>query len=76
LTLSKAFIDYSTSGLENPLTHMLLCGFLFVGIVLQVNTPRLFVLSLVAALGAVNRLDTLCLFLPLLIRTMSLSSAL
>lgn len=29
-TLSKAFIDYSTSGLENPLAHLLLALFLLV----------------------------------------------
>ena len=29
-TLSKAFTDYSTSGLENPLTHLLLVLFLYV----------------------------------------------
>ena len=27
LILSKAFVDYSTSGLENPLTHLLVVGF-------------------------------------------------
>jgi arabinofuranosyltransferase len=30
LTTSKAFVDYSTSGLENPLTHLLLALFAFV----------------------------------------------
>ena len=29
-TLSKAFVDYSTSGLENPLTHLLTVAFLLV----------------------------------------------
>ncbi len=30
LTLSKAFVDYSTSGLENPLSHLLLVLFVIV----------------------------------------------
>ena len=34
LALSKAFVDYSTSGLENPLTHLLLVGF-FLGLDLR-----------------------------------------
>ncbi|MCK5851650.1 hypothetical protein KAH27_01365, partial [bacterium] len=61
---SKAFIDYSTSGLENPLTHFLLAIFLY----LFFRTDnRLFELAFVAALLAVNRQDTILLILPALI---------
>lgn len=69
LSLSNAFVDYSTSGLENPLTHLLLVIFallLFGG----ENTPgRLFWLALTAALAGVNRLDTLLFYGPALLLT-------
>ena len=67
---SKAFVDYSTSGLENPLTHLLLALFFiqfFNGSssIDQEQIPsRLFWLSLLAALGILNRFDTLLLFMP------------
>jgi len=38
LALSKAFVDYSTSGLENPLTHLLLA--LFAALVLELGPAR------------------------------------
>ena len=68
-TLSKAFIDYSTSGLENPLTHLILAAFLFFYIKFwnNFNYKTLFLLSFVTALGGVNRLDTLVLFIPCLV---------
>jgi arabinofuranosyltransferase len=70
LVLSKAFVDYATSGLENPLTHLILAGFILV--YLRPASPsskdngRIFVLSLLASLGMVNRLDTALLFAPAL----------
>ncbi len=66
LTLSRAYVDYSTSGLENPLTHLLLAVFLagwFGG-------RSLLWLSLVASLGMLNRLDTGLLFLPPLVASL------
>lgn len=63
LTLSKAYVDYSTSGLENPLTHLLLLLFLW----LYFTDPRnIFLLSLLATLAALNRLDTILFFIPAL----------
>jgi len=66
---SKPFIDYSTSGLENPLTHLLLAIFLLVYIKSKNNFEfkTLFFLSIITAFGVVNRLDTLVLFLPCLV---------
>jgi arabinofuranosyltransferase len=62
---SKAFIDYSTSGLENPLTHLLLAAFLFVYFKLhREELPRLFWLALLATLGLLNRLDSALFYLP------------
>jgi arabinofuranosyltransferase len=64
LLVSRAFVDYATSGLENPLTHLLLV--LFVGVLAR-ETPgeRRFVrLGLLTALLAVNRLDAVLLVAP------------
>jgi arabinofuranosyltransferase len=70
LALSKAFVDYSTSGLENALTHLLLVVF-FVARTSAggwaAGTPKdLFKLSLLAALSMLNRLDAGLLVLPAL----------
>ncbi len=67
LALSKAFVDYSTSGLENPLTHMLFALFLLVYLRSEPSPRTLLCLSLLAALGMTNRMDTALLFLPLLV---------
>ncbi|MFC2172666.1 hypothetical protein ACFLU6_08550 [Acidobacteriota bacterium] len=67
LTLSKAFTDYSTSGMENPLTHVILAAFLLIHFKRLSGEQKLFWLSLVAALGMLNRMDTALLFLPLVL---------
>lgn len=64
LTLSKAFVDYATSGLENPLSHLLLLLFLWLFFTTSHNERKLFRLSLLAALGLLTRLDLMFLFLP------------
>ena len=68
LVLSPTFVAFSTSGLENPLTHLLValfCAAYFVN-----DSPpqrKAFVLSLLASLAAINRLDSaLLLGIPLL----------
>lgn len=67
LLCSRSFVDYSTSGLENPLTHLLLAGFAWVFLATETWTPRrLFQLSLLAGLLATNRLDALVLVAPAL----------
>lgn len=73
LASSRAVIDYSSSGLENPLTHLLLL--LFLGIYFHEErwsstpkrphgTRRLLVLTFLAALGMCNRMDSALLFAP------------
>ncbi len=67
LLASRAFMDYSTSGLENPLTHLLIVVFL---IRLRDEAPsgrRLLILSVSAGLATLNRMDTFLLFAPALI---------
>ncbi len=68
LSLSNAFVDYATSGLENPLTYLLVALFFFFYFKFPAPTSRqLFLLSMIASLAAVNRLDTFAFFLfPLL----------
>lgn len=64
LILSKAFIDYSTSGLENPLSHLLLVVFAY--FYLRRETDHLWPLALIASLAALNRLDTFAMYIPVL----------
>ncbi len=68
LLASHAFIDFSTSGLENVLTHILivLFGWIYLGNSLPAN-KKFFIMSLLAGLATVNRLDTVILFLPVLL---------
>lgn len=67
LTLSKAFIDYSTSGLENPLTHILIMVFFLIYLNYSKEGDRkLLLLSLVASLGVLNRLDTILIYSPVI----------
>ncbi|MEP6896040.1 MAG: hypothetical protein ABI986_10570, partial [Chloroflexota bacterium] len=69
LALSKAFVDYSTSGLENPASHLLAVA--FVALYFKAEKPlsdkNLFCLSLLAGLAAFNRMDTLLFYLPALL---------
>ena len=67
LTLCNAFVDYATSGLENPLSHLLLVIFLAVYFHGKPGEKNLLILSLIASLGLTNRMDTALLFLPMLL---------
>lgn len=68
LILSKAFVDYSTSGMENPATHLFLISFaaLYLRVDKPVSEKLLFQLSLLAGLATFNRMDTLLFYLPVL----------
>jgi arabinofuranosyltransferase len=69
LCLSPAFVEYATSGLENPLTYLLLTLFLILYFRFQEHptNQQVFLLGLVASLAMVNRLDTGLFYLPALI---------
>jgi len=67
LLSSKAFVDYSTSGLENPLTHLFYS--IFAVIFLSNNKARhsVLYLALTASLGMLCRMDAILLFFPALV---------
>lgn len=77
LLLSKSYIDYSTSGLENPATHLFLVLFLIVYFVAPATPSRrrLFYCALLAAFVTLNRADTLLLLAPALAFEVLRSSA-
>lgn len=66
LAFSKSFVSFSTSGLEAPLTHLLIAIFAALYFSDREAKQRLFGLTLVASLAAVNRPDTILLFAPAL----------
>jgi arabinofuranosyltransferase len=67
LASSRSFVDYATSGLENPLSHLLLVVLILDYASLDAPTPaRLARLAVVAALAVVNRADHLLLVAPIL----------
>jgi arabinofuranosyltransferase len=57
---SKAFIDYSTSGLENPLLYVLIILFAHE----YLDKQRIFWLTLIASFIAITRADAAALVLP------------
>lgn len=70
LTLSKAYIDYSTSGLENPLSHFLTLCFLGLFLFKKEGQPHNVIgLSFLAGLATLNRMDTVLIFFPALLLT-------
>ena len=65
LTASKSYVDYSASGLENPLSFLLLVVFLAI-YYRRGGKRHLFWLSFVAGLAVLNRMDLVLLYLPAL----------
>ena len=63
--VSKSFVEYSTSGLENALTHLLLVCFFLAQMSTWIADRRILVLSLLTSLLMLNRLDTGLLVLPM-----------
>jgi arabinofuranosyltransferase len=67
LLLSKVFIDYTSSGLENPLSYFLTALYLVYYFKEMEIKNKLLILSLLVALATLNRMDTVLLFLPSLL---------
>ena len=66
IILSKSLTEYSSSGLENPLTHFLLACFAWVYLERRDHPRQLFWLGLLFALLFVNRMDAILLLFPAL----------
>ena len=66
---SKAFMDYSTSGLENPLSHLLIVSFfaLYVRDIKNIAPANTFKTAALAGLAILNRMDISLIVLPALI---------
>jgi arabinofuranosyltransferase len=64
LILSKAYVDFSTSGLENPLSHLLLVVFFILLLRYDERPSSLFIIGLIASLAFLNRPDSVLLFYP------------
>jgi arabinofuranosyltransferase len=64
LSLSSSFIDFSTSGLENPLTHFLLIIFVIAYIA---EAPNILLLAFISSLIMLNRTDAFLLIAPALL---------
>jgi arabinofuranosyltransferase len=66
LLFSRAFVDYSSSGLENPLSHLLIALFLWVWFKKEGDRHFLFFLTLISAAIFLNRPDGIVLIFPAL----------
>jgi arabinofuranosyltransferase len=66
VTFSKGFVDFSSGGLENPLTHLLLVLF-FLEYQKPAEERRLGRMVLYAGLGITNRMDLVWFFLPAIV---------
>lgn len=62
---SRSFTDYSTSGLENPLLHVMMLFFLYIYFNLSNQSRFIFLLTLLVSLIGLTRQDALLLVLPL-----------
>jgi len=69
LILSKAFIDYSSSGLENPLSYFLAAVFLWGYLNWPNSKTTILRLSLLASLAALTRVDSLLIYAPPLLHS-------
>lgn len=66
LSTSKAFIDYSTSGLENPMTYLIIALFYkeFFTSQKPYESKSFLKLCLIASFITINRVDAILLFIP------------
>lgn len=68
LLMSKSFIDYTSSGLENPLSYFILTVYVYIYFSEDLKgSKKIFMLSLMAGLGAFTRLDHVLIYLPSLL---------
>ncbi|GHO88673.1 hypothetical protein [Dictyobacter formicarum] len=70
MVASKAFVDFSTSGLENPMTHLLIVVFALLYFRHQDKKRYVLWMSLLGCAMILNRMDTVLLFIPTLAWTL------
>lgn len=68
LLSSRAFIDYTTSGLENSLSYLVAAGFCVCLLRTVSNQKRFRYLTLIGSLAAFNRLDLVLIFGPAILQ--------
>ncbi len=66
LAASKTFVDFATSGLEDPLTYLLIALFAYVYFCKTDHPRQTLLLALLAGLATLNRMDVFLLFAPAL----------
>ena len=68
---SKSFIDYASSGLENPLSYLIAAAFFYIFLPIknesQVDEKQFGWLLFLGALAFVNRIDTIIIFMPAIV---------
>lgn len=64
LAMSRTFLSFATSGLESPLTHLLLIAALYVWLRWPAGSRRLVALSCLVGLALLNRMDSVLLIGP------------
>jgi arabinofuranosyltransferase len=67
LLLSKSFVDFSSSGLENPLSHFLIAFFLICFLYRAKKPWLLYGCFIISGLGVLTRFDLSLLFFPALL---------
>lgn len=67
LLFSQAFMDFSSSGMENPLSHLLAAAVVFAALRPAAPSTRAWRVCLFTGLSALNRIDTVLLFGPLVL---------
>ncbi len=67
LIASKAFCDYTTSGLENPLSYLFIAAFVAIALDDKKGWIRIAHLSLLCSATALTRLDNLVILIPVMI---------
>ncbi len=68
LLFSKAFIDYSTSGLENPLSYFLFAGILYIIFSYEIlSQKQLYLIYLLFSLLFLNRMDYALILAPIVL---------
>ena len=67
LIFSKSYIEFSTSGLENPLSHLLIAVFIIYFLKSESKFQNKIFIALLASLLMLNRLDLLLIVLPPLV---------